>query len=374
MVKTFEINELLRVARRENNTKRSFLYVCPYQGKHMPVSPLQSLELFAGLAERVRMRYPDEKILVIGFAETATAIGSSVAFFNDSVTAFMTTTRENVDGAEYLYFTESHSHAAEQRLTVNGLEQYLRVADRIVFAEDEVTTGNTIEKLIRVLKETFPEIPMQFGIASVLNSMTDARMQEFAERGIFCTYIAHIPFAYRTDEIRNYKYEPPESEPEKPSAVRIDRIRLSSSWNPRLITGMEQIHEQCSSFIQNASEALDGLPERLLVLGTEECMFPGILLGAALEQKGHSVRFHATTRSPIDVSLHEQYPLHRRFPLHSFYEPERRTFIYNLKAYDAVIVVTDAADCISAGLESLAGALEACGNTHMILLQWSGKE
>ena len=374
MIKSFEINELLCVARRENNTKRSFLYVCPYQGKHMPVSPLRSMDLFAELAERVRQRYPDEKILVIGFAETATAIGSALAYFHENVTAFMTTTRENVDGAEYLYFTESHSHAAEQRLTVNELEQYLAAADRIVFAEDEVTTGNTIEKLIRVLRETFPQIPMQFGIASVLNSMEDARLQEFAERGIICTFIAHIPFAYRTDEIRNYKYEPLLKEPAKPSAIKIDRIRLESAWNPRLITDMEQVRSQCSSLIQQASDALGTLPERLLVLGTEECMFPGILLGASLEQKGHSVRFHATTRSPIDISLNEQYPLHRRFPLQSFYDPERRTFIYNLKAYDAVIVVTDAAGNISAGVESLAGALEACGNTHMILVQWSTKE
>lgn len=371
MVKTFEINELLRVARRENNTKRSFLYVCPYQGKHMPVSPLRSMELFAGLAERVRLRYQNEKLLVIGFAETATAIGSALAYFNENVTAFMTTTRETIEGTEYLYFTESHSHAAEQRLAVNGLAQHLAAADRVIFAEDEVTTGNTIEKLIRVLRESFPELSLQFGIASVLNSMTDERVQAFAENGIACTYIAHIPYQYRTDEIRNYQYEPLLKEPAKPSAIRIDRIRLESTWNPRLAADMQQIHAECSRFIEKAEEEMQDLPEKLLVLGTEECMFPGILLGAALEQKGHSVRFHATTRSPIDISLNEQYPLHRRFPLQSFYDPERRTFIYNLKAYDAVIVVTDAADDIEPGLESLAGALETCGNTRMILVQWS---
>lgn len=373
MVRTFEINELLRVARRENNMKRSFLYVCPYQGKHMPVSPLQAMELFADLAERVRMRYPDEKLLVIGFAETATAIGSSVAYFNENVIAFMTTTREVSQDTDYLFFTESHSHAAEQRLAVNGLEQWLAAADRVVFAEDEVTTGNTIEKLIRVLCETYPALSLKFGIASVLNSMTEERMQDFAQRGIACTYIAQIPFAYRTDEIMNYEYEVPDTVYEKPSAIKIDRVQIGSEWNPRRAADIRMIREQCAAFIRQAEESLKNLPEKLLVLGTEECMFPGILLGAALEQQGHSVRFHATTRSPIDVSLNEHYPLHRRFPLRSFYDPERKTFIYNLKAYDAVIVVTDAADCIAEGLECLAGAVEACGNQHMTLIQWSSK-
>ncbi len=352
MVRTFEINDLLRVARRENNIKRSFLYVCPYQGKHMPVSPVQSMELFAGLAERVSKRYPDEKILVIGFAETATAIGSSVAFFNENVIAFMTTTRENDDRAEYLYFTESHSHAAEQRLMVNDLETYLKQADRILFAEDEVTTGNTIEKLIRVLRDTFPALHLKFGIASVLNSMTDERMREFVQKDIDCTYIAHIPFAYRIDEIDNYQYEPLAEEPAKASAIRIKQKIIGNAWNPRKIADMPYIRERCTQFIQNAMETVQPQsPAKILVLGTEECMFPGMLLGAALEKKGHKVRFHATTRSPIDVSLNEHYPLHQRYPLRSFYDPARRTFIYNLKLYDEVIVVTDAADDISAGLD-----------------------
>ena len=39
MTKGFELEQLITIAKRENNTKRSYLYVNPLQGKHIPVSP-----------------------------------------------------------------------------------------------------------------------------------------------------------------------------------------------------------------------------------------------------------------------------------------------------------------------------------------------
>ena len=71
--------ELVRIARRENNTKRTYLVVDPLQGKHVPVSPTKALNLFSDLADEVRDEYADETLLVVGFAETATAIGAQVA-------------------------------------------------------------------------------------------------------------------------------------------------------------------------------------------------------------------------------------------------------------------------------------------------------
>ena len=68
--------DLVRIARRENNTKRSYLVVNPLQGKHIPVSPKRALKLFADLADTIRNAYAGERLLLIGFAETATAIGA----------------------------------------------------------------------------------------------------------------------------------------------------------------------------------------------------------------------------------------------------------------------------------------------------------
>jgi adenine/guanine phosphoribosyltransferase-like PRPP-binding protein len=362
-------DDLIRVARRENNQKRSFLYVDPYQGKHIPVSPAEALSLFGALAGKVAETYPDEKLLIIGFAETATAIGNAIAYYLNDAAAFLTTTREDVEGASYLYFSESHSHATEQRLVLDGLAEQISRVDRIVFAEDEVTTGKTIAKAIRVLREQFPDRELHFGIASLLNSMSEENLNAFAEQGITCTYIARIPFGYRIGETEDYEYAQHITEPFRPAQIRIDRVEFRTDWEQRRAADAEIMTDTCDRFWQEMLP-LGGDHKRILVLGTQEFMFPGLLLGAALENRGHTVRFHATTRSPIDVSEDPRYPLHRRFPLCSFYESDRRTFIYDLAQYDEVLLVTDAPEITQTGLDSLAGALEACGNTHITLIHW----
>ena len=367
--KNWRPDDLIRVARRENNAKRSFLYVNPLQGKHIPVSPAAALELFGALAGKLAAAYPDEKLLIIGFAETATAIGNAVAYYMNDAAAFLTTTREDVEGASYLYFSESHSHATEQRLVLNGLAEQIARCDRIIFAEDEVTTGKTIAKAIRVLREQFPERELRFGIASLLNSMSAENLQGFAEQGITCTYIAQIPFGYRIGETEQYAYTPHRTEPFHPAHIRIDRTEFCTDWEQRRALDAAHMSDVCDRFVEEM-RPLGGGHKRLLVLGTQEFMFPGLLLGAALEKQGHTVRFHATTRSPIDVSEDPRYPLHKRFPLCSFYEYDRRTFIYDLAQYDEVLLVTDAPHITQAGLDSLAGALEACGNTHITLIHW----
>ena len=70
---------LVRVARRENNNKRKYLVVNRLQGKHIPAKPCEALAMFRALADVVKGRFGREKLLVIGFAETATAVGAAVA-------------------------------------------------------------------------------------------------------------------------------------------------------------------------------------------------------------------------------------------------------------------------------------------------------
>lgn len=94
--------------------------------------------MFRALADKLRGLYAKETLLVIGFAETATAIGAAVAA--ELGADYMQTTRELVPDAEYLYFSEEHSHATEQKLVKNDIDRALRTIDRILFVEDEVTT------------------------------------------------------------------------------------------------------------------------------------------------------------------------------------------------------------------------------------------
>lgn len=369
----FELDDLLRVAKRENNTRRRYLYVNPLQGKHVPVSPSLSMQLFTLLAAKVEDRYPDERLLVIGFAETATAIGASIAYRARNVTHHMSTSREEVPGAEYLYFTESHSHATEQRLAVNGLAEVIDQTDRIVFAEDEVTTGNTIEKILRILQNRFADKDLKFGIISILNSMSDERRAELEAEGIMCDYLHKIPTEYRIGELDNYVYQPLAATPSQCSNTDVNVVPIGTYCNCRLVQDVETIKRRTEYFVQSALDALrDTEKGEVLVLGTEEFMFPALLLGARIERMWpHAlVRFHATTRSPIEVSLNDAYPLHSRYSLQSLYEDGRRTYVYDLDRYDAVLIVTDADPLCMAGLSSLVGALEQRGNDAITLIEW----
>ena len=105
---------LVQVARRENNNKRKYLVINRLQGKHIPVHPCEALSMFRALADTVKDTYRHERLLVIGFAETATAVGAAVACALDA--DYMQTTRELLPGVSYLYFSEEHSHATEQKL------------------------------------------------------------------------------------------------------------------------------------------------------------------------------------------------------------------------------------------------------------------
>lgn len=370
MQKVFTLEDLIRVAKRENNTKRSYLYVNPVQGKHIPAAPEVSLELFSQMAKQLEEYYQEERLLVIGFAETATAIGTAIAVLASNADYYMSTTREDVPGSEYLFFTESHSHATEQRLAIVGLEEALEKVDRIVFAEDEVTTGNTIEKLIHAMRKRFPDQARKFGIISILNSMSEDRIRELRQSGVECHFVQKIPTEYHIAQISRYTYEPLLSECIRPDRVVPEERIVENGWNSRVVCRTEILREKCRQFCEQMKQEIDG--EKVLILGTEECMFPGMYLAAQYKKSCPDafVRFHATTRSPIEISLAEDYPLHQRYPLVSLYEEERRTFVYNLDKYDQVLIVTDAAESNQMGKDSLTGALESCGNQKIMFVKW----
>ena len=54
--------DLVRVAKRQNNNKRGYLVVNPMQGKHVPVSPGNALQLFDDLAKVVENEFGDDKL------------------------------------------------------------------------------------------------------------------------------------------------------------------------------------------------------------------------------------------------------------------------------------------------------------------------
>ena len=174
-------SDLVKIAKRENNTKRNYLVVDPLQGKHIPVQPSKALTLFSSLADTFRKKYQNEKLLLVGFAETATAIGAQAAI--TAGTKYIQTTREVISDVEYLFFSEEHSHATEQKLIKDDIDQIAGKVDRIVFIEDEVTTGNTILNIINILEKQY-DGRFLYAVASILNGMDAEHMEIYKNRGI----------------------------------------------------------------------------------------------------------------------------------------------------------------------------------------------
>ncbi len=374
--------DLVRVAKRENNTKRNYLVVNPLQGKHVPVKPKEALELFSALADTVKNKYQDETLLLVGFAETATAIGAQAAICLGC--RYIQTTREIIPGSEYLFFSEEHSHATEQKLVKNDIDKVAEDTDRIIFVEDEVTTGNTILNIISVLDRTYGH-KFQYAVASLLNGMSKESYEVYKKRNIPLHYLVktdhtdygRIADRYMADgnyyECQNYKSQTcrcrtNQCQTKEPEDIPV--ISVPDAVNARRLTDGMQYALACEKLWQVLS-GISGLVtgKRILVAGTEEFMYPALFVGRKLEEMGNEVRCHSTTRSPIAVSKNETYPLHSRYELKSLYDMQRTTYLYDIGMYDSVIVITDA-DCEgSSGLYSLIQAL-SIKNSNIILVRW----
>ena len=432
--------ELAAVAKRENNKKRTWLVVNRLQGKHVPVSPGKALRMFDSLADLLLEEYQGERLLLIGFAETATAVGAAVAEKLGAL--YIQTTREQIRDVEYFYFSEQHSHATEQKLVKDDLDPIIGKVSRVVFLEDEVTTGNTILNIVRLIRSHYGE-QIRFSVASILNGMDSAAEAIFQKRQIPLHYLVKIDHAKYPQLAENYRGDGNYmncSNDESESRVKLEDSEINQFGEINGINKINQINKNnfganklnnvyylknntnsicfnsaCSdiNYINNKCYYIDGFdnrcfikeftvegcrnarriqdakvyqnaceqlcqkicaqiepPDQILVLGTEEFMYPALLLAAKLEEQGKSVRFHATTRSPIAVSTESEYPLHARYELASIYDNQRRTFVYNLAAYNAVIIISDAPITSAEGKNSIYKALAHSGNQNITLVQW----
>ncbi len=362
-------DNLVCIAKRENNTKRNYLVINRYQGKHIPVEPQNAFSMFADLAKLLKEQYQKERLLFIGFAETATAIGESLAATLN--VSYMQTTREHIPKVDYLYFLESHSHATEQRLVKNDLDCIIDKIERIVFIEDEVTTGNTILNIIRLIQDTYKN-KVKFAVASLLNGMNIEAQQLYHKKNIDILYLVKTNHNSYTEIAQNFlgdgiyhrkKIEPIEAE--------IEEIQVFAGINARRLHQGSAYQAACEKVWKELNQKISiEKSQKILVLGTEEFMYPALYIAYKMQEMGKDVKCHSTTRSPIVVSKEDSYPLQERYELISLYEKDRTTYIYNLSVYDSVFIITDA-DCKEKeGLYSLYYAISSCGNKNINLIRW----
>ncbi len=337
----YDTDELFSPALRENNSRRRGLIVNRIQGKHVPASPSRVLELFDRLGKRIPPF--SGKTAVIGFAETATAIGAALSSAVNSE-IYIHTTREELPSKLIMAdFSEEHSHAPKQMLFSND-KNIFRDADRIIFAEDELTTGKTILNLINAVRDYVPS-KCSFAAASLINGMTRERLSVFRENNTDLYYTVKLE---DTQTLQNGDNAPV---PEKDLAEGYDDdfsyIEAPGITDPRRGSPTDKYISDCTAaaryICEKTSRQLAGC-RKIDVIGTEEFMYPALILGRMYESLGFEVYSHSTTRSPIVPSKAEGYPLFSRAKLPSFYDKNRTTYLYNIFPADAAVVFTDTAD------------------------------
>lgn len=364
----------LRLGKRVNNLKRTYLLINPLQAKHLAVSPTSALDMMACLGQQVAEKYPQAR-LVIGFAETATAIGAAVAAqFGDDCIYIHTTREEALQAQSWVCFNEEHSHAVEQKLCGDRLGAWIHNSPQIVLVDDELSTGKTLINIVSQLAKQFPEIrEREIIAASIINRVSPANEQRLLANGIRCEYLVKLPDDDLTNAVARFDIS---AATPAGSACREDYHTVpvpTPCGDPRLGLPIGVYINQCRAAAAGLLEALtDRIPEngRILVLGTEEYMYPALILGKAMEEAGiaASVKCHATTRSPIGICTDTDYPIRCGYQLRSFYEEARVTHIYNLDQYDCVIVMTDAAQPAH-GMADLTWALQRHGCHNIILAE-----
>lgn len=238
-----------------------------------------------------------------------------------------------------------------------------------MFVEDEVTTGNTILNIINILDREYTG-KFKYSVASLLNGMDKEYLEQYRKKGIPLHYLIktdHSDYSDRAEKLaeKGHYYKCSDH------TVTTDymTINISGRMDARRMVDSEKYGAACEKLwteIQTQTGSISG--KKILVIGTEEFMFPVLYIGRQLEKEGNSVRCHSTTRSPIVVSLEREYPLHSRYELKSLYDPDRRTFLYDIEKYDKVFVITDSPE-IEEGQRTLINALQNY-NDDITVVRW----
>lgn len=375
------VAELVQLALRRN-PRRAHLLVSTVLGKHLPVDPnrvigagralgvlvgacLDGTTPPAGLGDAVRgdldrLPPPDgREVLVLGYCETATALGQLVAAQLDA--PYLHSTRLLTPGVEVVAtFEEGHSHATTHLLQPAD-PGWLRPGVPLVLVDDELSTGRTIISTIAALHTVSPR---EHYVVATLVDLRDAghrdELAALADRlGVridvvgLCSGSVGLPgdLLERVSEL---------TAADAPTVVEDRLPEIETDWPDDVPAGGRHGLADHRGFAL-AGEALAGqlralLPagaRRVLVVGTEEFMAAPLLAAQALSRDPLlEVRFQSTTRSPVLPLDHDGYPVRRRF---AFAAPDGSTrYLYNAGwgdegEADSVLVIGESATDAPAG-------------------------
>ncbi|WP_063747884.1 phosphoribosyltransferase [Streptomyces sp. HGB0020] len=369
-----KLTDLLGLALRRN-PKRAHLLVSHVLGKHVPQSPAVVYGYGYALGRRVRDLLGEEAAdaVVLGYAETATGLGHSVAD-GIGLAPYLHSTRRPVAGVTPAGgFEESHSHATSHLLLPE--DAALLAGDGpLVLVDDEFSTGNTVLNTVRDLHARYPRRRYVVVALVDMRSPADAgRLADFAEEiGARVDLVAAASGTVRLpvgvlekgrELVARYEAAStpgssgargtarPATNHPHPAVKRIDLL-----WPRNLPDGgrhgftpahRAQLESALPAMAARLAEALPADAGRVLTLGFEELMYAPLRLARELEQViDAEVRYSTTTRSPVLAVDDPGYAIRSRivFPAHDNpADGPGERYAYNVAGagFDAVIAVVD---------------------------------
>ncbi|MEW9518457.1 phosphoribosyltransferase [Streptomyces tubercidicus] len=324
-----ELPELLGLALRRN-PKRAHLLVSNVLGKHVPQRPGVVHGAGVGLGRRVRKLLGEEaaaRSVVLGYAETATGLGHSVAD-GLALAPYLHSTRRPVAGVPQVGgFEEEHSHATSHLLLPE--DHGLLAGDGpLVLVDDEFSTGRTVLNTIKALHTHFPR--ERYVVVALVDMRSDAdrsHLEKFAaELGARVDLVALAAGGVRLpDDVLTRGQELVAAQeaatarevgaaqetgassgstsastggdrhaaaaPAAPGGRGADAVRVDLGWPAGLPDGgrhgFTPAHRACleaglPGMATRIAQRLDGA-RRILVLGNEELMYAPLRIAEALD-------------------------------------------------------------------------------------------
>ncbi|MGG3572990.1 phosphoribosyltransferase family protein [Bacillus gobiensis] len=379
------------------NKNRGFLFVSTVLGKHIPVHPLKPLILSGLLAmeyfEKTKARIPDKKKtiaekflqsdhaileegysllknkklpfpeqpIVIGFAETATALAHGVFDCMEGA-SFIHTTRERMEKEPVLAFEEEHSHAVSHQCFASG--SFFSNDRPVLLVDDEITTGKTAINIIRDIQKKFPR--KEYAILSILDWRSDEHKAAFRrleeELDINVTTVAllsgNIKAIGAPLEKSSYNFHPNERRNEI-KVIKHDAGDQFAFFTSSYIkeTGRfgladeetSKIEQACLTTAKHLRAYRTGA--RTLCIGTGEFMYIPMRIAAGM---GGGILYQSSTRSPIHPNDSKGYAITNGYTFKNPEDQEIQHFLYNIPydAYDEIFYFLEK-DAADAALEPL---------------------
>ena len=328
----YQLEDLLGFAQRIN-PKRAFLFVSKVLGRHIPVAPSTMRHAFTDLANLVPDYLP-EPILVIGMAETA--VGLSAGVHQALQTRYpnallLNSTRHAQHGDSHdkskhsllTTFSEDHSHASQHLIyqsADNVTQAQLLASKTLIMVDDEASTGNTCVNVVTALRNAGLTELEQVHLTTLVDwSLNQNQAQADVDDNISAR-LPNIDF-HRHHLLSGAWQWTDAPNPESITMPSVDTTEAGSqplgntgNWGrfPTLdstdgfdnyLMKFQAAFNLFNQRAQSEKEQFDNeqLPQRILVLGSNEFVWLPFLLAEWLETQAQNstVKFSALTRSPI---------------------------------------------------------------------------